>query len=215
MHYGMVIDLKRCIGCYACVAACRAENATTTGVMFSRVQRLEWGKYPAVKRMALPLLCMHCEDPPCMDVCPTGATQQRADGIVWIDKDLCIGCRYCMLACPYSARYFYEQEVPYFARNGQPDAVLGPNLLQDGKTPFEVEGYTRHAVGTVEKCDFCSARVDQGLEPACVANCITKARIFGDLDDPESDVSGLVRDKGAAVLNPEVGCNPSVFYLPP
>ena len=200
MHYGMVIDLKRCIGCYACVAACRAENATTTGIMYSRVQRLEFGKYPAVKRMALPLLCMHCEDPPCKDVCPTGATKQRADGIVWIDKDLCIGCRYCMLACPYSARYFYEKEHPYF---------------ENGKTPFEEVGYARHAVGTVEKCDFCSARVDQGLEPACVANCITKARIFGDLDNPVSDVARLVRDKGAAVLNPEAGCNPSVFYLPP
>jgi len=200
MHYGMVIDLKRCIGCYACVAACRAENATTTGIMYSRVQRLEFGKFPAVKRMALPLLCMHCEDPPCKDVCPTGATKQRADGIVWIDKDLCIGCRYCMLACPYSARYFYDKETPYF---------------ENGKTPFEEEGYARHTVGTVEKCDFCSARVDQGLEPACVANCITKARIFGDLDNPVSDVARLVRDKGAAVLNPEAGCNPSVFYLPP
>ncbi len=202
MRYGMVIDLKRCIGCYACVAACRAENATSTGVMFSRVERLEWGKYPAVKRMALPLLCMHCQEPPCMDVCPTGATKQRADGIVWIDKDLCIGCRYCMLACPYSARYFFDREVPYFG-NG------------NGKTPFEEEGAAKHTPGTVEKCDFCSARVDQGLEPACVANCPTKARIFGDLDDPGSDVSGLVRDRGAAPLNPEAETDPSVFYLPP
>jgi molybdopterin-containing oxidoreductase family iron-sulfur binding subunit len=205
MHYGMVIDLKRCIGCYACVAACRAENATGTGVMFSRVQRLEWGKYPAVKRMALPLLCMHCEDPPCMDVCPTGATKQRPDGIVWIDKDLCIGCRYCMLACPYAARYFYDREIPYFG-NGEKG---------NGRTPFEEQGYARHALGTVEKCDFCSARVDQGLEPACVANCPAKARIFGDLDDHASPVSGLIRDKGAAPLNPEAGTNPSVFYLPP
>ena len=210
MHYGMVIDLKRCIGCYACVAACRAENATGTGVMFSRVERLEWGKYPAVKRMALPLLCMHCEDPPCMDVCPTGATKQRPDGIVWIDKDLCIGCRYCMLACPYAARYFYDREVPYFANGTTEDGKAAP-----GKTPFEEQGYARHTLGTVEKCDFCSARVDQGLEPACVANCPSKARIFGDLDDHTSPVSGLIRDKGAAVLNPEAGTNPSVYYLPP
>ncbi len=200
MRYGMVIDLKRCIGCYACVAACRAEKATSTGVMFSRVQRLEWGKYPAVKRMALPLLCMHCASPPCMDVCPTGATKQRPDGIVWIDKDLCIGCRYCMLACPYAARYFHEGETTYF---------------QNGKTPFEEQGYQDHVPGTVEKCDFCIERIDRGLDPACVANCPTKARIFGDLEDPESQVSHLVRDKGAAPLNPEAGTDPSVFYLPP
>jgi len=210
MHYGMVIDLKRCIGCYAFVAACRAENATGTGITFARVQRLEWGKYPAVKRMALPLLCMHCQDPPCMDVCPTGATKQRPDGIVWIDKDLCIGCRYCMLACPYAARYFNDREIPYFA-NGMP----GNGKTPPHKTPFEEQGYARHTLGTVEKCDFCSARVDQGQEPACVANCPSKARIFGDLDDHTSPVSGLIRDKGAAALNPEAGTNPSVFYLPP
>ncbi len=200
MRYGMVIDLKRCIGCYACVAACRAENSTSTGVMFSRVQRLEWGKYPAVKRMALPLLCMHCSNPPCLSVCPTGATKQRPDGIVWVDKDLCIGCRYCMIACPYAARYYYEEESTYF---------------QNGVTPFEEQGYPKHAPGTVEKCDFCIGRVEQGLEPACVANCPTKARTFGDLEDHESPISRLIRDRGAAPLNPELGTDPSVFYLPP
>ncbi len=200
MRYGMVIDLKRCIGCYGCVAACRAEKATSKGIQFARVQKLEWGKYPSVKRVSLPLLCMHCKEPPCLDVCPTGATKKRDDGIVWIDKDLCIGCRYCMQACPYAARSFHDEEVNYFGEH---------------KTPFEEAGSPKHRLNTVEKCDFCLERVDRGLEPACVANCITKARIFGDLDDPESEPSRLIRDRGGAPLNPENGTEPSVFYLPP
>jgi molybdopterin-containing oxidoreductase family iron-sulfur binding subunit len=200
MRYSMVIDLKRCIGCYACSVACRAEKATNTGIMFARVQRLEWGTYPSVKRMALPLLCMHCKEPACLEVCPTGATQKRDDGIVWVDKDLCMGCRYCMLACPYAARMFYDKEITYF---------------DNGRTPYEEVGTPNHVEGTVEKCDFCMDRLAQDLEPACVANCITKARIFGDMEDPTSEVSKLIRDKGAAPLNPEFGTEPSVHYLPP
>ncbi|MBI4589280.1 MAG: 4Fe-4S dicluster domain-containing protein [Candidatus Rokubacteria bacterium] len=196
----MVIDLKRCVGCYGCVIACKAEHVTRPGVMWARVLKAESGTYPAVRRLSLPLLCMQCRDPACLPVCPTGATVQREDGVVVIDRELCIGCRYCMQACPYGARYFNDGADTYF-----------PGL----PTPYEQSGDDRHPSGVVEKCDFCLARVERGLEPACVANCMTKARVFGDLDDPESDISRLIRRKAGFQLNPEFGTDPCVYYLPP
>jgi Fe-S-cluster-containing dehydrogenase component len=199
-RYGMVIDLKRCVGCYGCTVACKAEHGTRPGIMWARVLKAETGTYPAVRRLSLPVLCMQCRTPACLPVCPTGATRQRADGIVTIDKDLCIGCRYCMQACPYEARFFSENGSAYF-----------PGFV----TPYERASAERHPEGVVEKCTFCIERVERGLEPACVANCMTKARVFGDLDDPESAVSRLVRGKGGFQLNPELGTDPCVYYLPP
>ncbi len=199
-RYGMVIDLKRCVGCYGCVIACKAEHFTRPGIMWARVLKAETGTYPAVRRLSLPVLCMQCRVPACLPVCPTGATQQRADGVVTIDRELCIGCRYCMQACPYEARYFSDGGGSYF-----------PGFT----TPYEAAGAGEHAPGVVEKCDFCTDRVRDGREPACVANCMTKARIFGDLDDPESPVSRLIRGKGGFQLNPEFGTEPCVYYLPP
>jgi Fe-S-cluster-containing dehydrogenase component len=200
MRYGMVIDLKRCIGCYGCQIICKSENATPPGVLWGRVVKRETGTYPNVRRTSMPLLCMHCKEPECEKACPSGATQKREDGIVYVDKDKCVGCRYCMMACPYNARYFMGKERSYFA---------------EGPTPFEEVGYQRHVIGTVSKCDFCRDRVDNGLEPACVANCMCKARVFGDLDDPYSEVSRLIREKGGRQLLPELGTEPSVYYLQP
>jgi len=200
MRYGMVIDLKRCIGCTGCALVCKAENATPPGVLWLRVLKREVGKYPQVRRFAIPLQCNHCAEPPCLDVCPTGATFKRANGIVDIDPDKCVGCRYCMMACPYQARFFHARERTYFA---------------EGPTPFEQVGYRRHQVGVVSKCNFCLPRVERGLEPACVANCMTRARTFGDLDDPASEVSKLLRDRGGTQLYPELGTDPSIYYLPP
>ncbi len=199
---GMVIDLKKCAGCYACVAACKSEHATPPGVFWCRVVKQETGTYPRVRRSPLPLACMHCADPPCEQVCPTGATQKRADGVVFIDYTQCMGCRACMIACPYQARYFLAELRPYY--EGQ------------GLTPYEqfhnaTNGYVE---GTVTKCDFCKDRVDAGKEPACVANCPGKARYFGDLSDPDSEISRLVRDRRGLQLHPEFGTNPSVYYLP-
>jgi len=199
MRYGIVIDLKRCIGCYGCQIACKAENATPPGITWARVLKEEHGKYPAVRRLSLPILCMQCKDPECLKVCPSGATTQRPDGIVIIDAQTCIGCRYCMTACPYGSRYFNGEALTYF---------------KDRLTPYEELGYRRHTVGTVEKCNFCVDRIEKGLEPACVANCMAKARYFGDLDDPYSEVSRLIRDRGGFQLNPEFGTDPSVYYLP-
>ncbi len=199
-RYGMVIDLKRCIGCYGCLVACKAENFTPPGVFWARVLRREEGRFPLGRKISLPLLCMHCGDPACVRVCPTGASTQRDDGIVIIDSNKCFGCRYCMMACPYGSRFFYSEERQYF-----------PKEL----TPYEKLGREKHPVGVVEKCDFCVSRIEKGLEPACVANCMSKARYFGDLDDPESEVSRLIRQRQGFQLRPEAGTDPSVFYLSP
>ncbi len=198
MRLGMVIDLKRCIGCYGCQLACKTEHGTRPGTTYARLLKVESGTYPNVQRTTLPLLCMHCADPPCVDVCPTGASQKRDDGIVFIDTEMCVGCRACMMACPYGARYYQDEAHAYF---------------EGELTPYEEARYEDHIEGVVEKCDFCRHRLEQGREPACVANCMAKARIFGDLDDPESEVSRLIRGEDGFQLNPELGTNPSVFYL--
>jgi len=200
MRYGMVIDLKRCIGCTGCALVCKAENATPPGVLWLRVVKSESGKFPQVRRVSMPVQCMHCAEPPCLEVCPTGATYKRADGIVDIDADKCVGCRYCMMACPYSQRYFYDEERHYFPGNGA--------------TPYEQARSERHPSGVVMKCNFCRHRISAGKDPACVANCPAVARYFGDLDDPTSTVSRLIKERGGYTLHPELGTGPAVYYLP-
>lgn len=199
MKKGMVIDLKRCIGCHACTIACKLENATPPEVFWARVLETETGKYPLAKRVFVPVLCNHCQDPPCLRACPTGATTQREDRVVLVNQDKCIGCKACMEACPYEARFFLEDIRGYY-----PDHL----------TPFEQVGYKRHQKGTVCKCTFCADRVEKGLEPACVQTCPTIARVFGDLDDPNSDVSRLIRERNCIQLRPEQGTRPSVYYIP-
>jgi len=200
MRYGMVIDLKKCVGCYGCQITCKAENGTPPGVLWARVAKREIGKFPFARLINLPLLCNHCETAPCVEVCPTGATQKRPDGIVEIDHNKCVGCRYCMMACPYQSRFYHAKPRFYFDKN---------------PTVYERWAYQKHPVGVVSKCNFCLHRLEQGLEPACVANCITRARYFGDLDDPYSEVSRLIRERSGFQLYPELGTNPSVYYLPP
>ena len=200
MRYGMVIDLKRCFGCYGCQVSCKAEHATPPGVFFARVVKRESGTYPNVRKVFLPMLCMHCETPPCEAVCPTGATFKRPDGIVDIDREICVGCRYCRRGCPYEARYFHDRTRYYFG-------VQGP-------TEYEAAGYGRHPTGVVMKCNFCAHRLEQGALPSCVVTCPTNARTFGDLDDPESAVSRLIKERGGEPLHPELGTGPSVYYLP-
>ncbi|MBD3649218.1 MAG: 4Fe-4S dicluster domain-containing protein [Pseudomonadales bacterium] len=178
VQYGMVIDVRRCVGCHACTVACKSENDVAVGENRSWVEYVEKGEYPNVGRSFLPRLCNHCSEPPCVYVCPTNATYKREqDGIVVMDQGLCIGCKYCIQACPYDARY--------------------------------VDPY----MGWVDKCDFCIHRVSQGLVPSCVQTCIGGARIFGDLGDPESEVSKLIAQNDVTVLRGEMGTFPNVYYI--
>lgn len=199
-RWGMVIDLARCVGCYACTMACKVENGTPPGVWYAPVYEKEMGTYPAVKRMFLPTLCNHCNDPPCMKACPTGAIQKREDGIVLVDQGKCCGSRACVSACPYGALSFVEEVKGEF----------GEEL-----TPFEQALYKQnHVAGTVQKCTFCAHRIDQRVyEPACVQTCPTNCRIFGDLDDPHSEVSKLIRERNGSQPRPEAGTEPSVYYV--
>jgi tetrathionate reductase subunit B len=186
----MVIDLRRCIGCKACAVACKAENGVRLGGFRSWVSEKETGTYPRVTRHFLPRLCNQCGSPACLKVCPTGATWKRDDGLVEIDRAKCIGCRHCMNACPYSVRYF----------NPDPDP--------EGERLFPSR--TR---GTVDKCNFCAHRVDNGVVPSCVNTCPTGARIFGDLNDVAGEVHRLVSGGTASTLLSEFGTGPSVFYI--
>ena len=201
MRLAMVIDLKRCIGCYGCQLSCKAEHGTPPGVFFARVLKREEGQYPTVRQLFLPVLCNHCDDAPCVDVCPTEASHYAGDGIVDIDQDKCVGCRACMMACPYNNRYYNAEQRDYFP--GQ------------GPTPYEQARSARHPDSVVMKCNFCAPRLAEGKLPACVANCATIARHFGDLDDPNSNVSRLIKERGGFVLHEESGTGPNVYYLSP
>ncbi len=199
MRYGMVIDLLRCVGCNSCTVACRSEQGTPAGVHFNRVKKYESGKYPTAKMGYLPMPCMHCRDPQCVRVCPTGASYQREDGVVVIDQEKCMGCRYCMIACPYDSRYFLPDLDNYY--------------IGDSPTPYEELKQSDYEKGTVVKCNFCAHRLAEGKEPACVQTCPAQARYFGDLDDPESEVSQLITSRQGYQLHPEFGTEPSVYYL--
>ena len=205
-RYGMVIDLKRCYGCYACVMACKVKNHTPPGVFWARVLKDEVGTYPNTLRQALPVLCMQCDEPSCLEVCPTGATVKQDDGIVVVEKDKCMGCKYCMMACPYGPRYSVETWESYFPE-GLP---LSP--YEEFARDYWIE---QSGVGVATKCDFCRDRIAEDREPACVEACSAKARIFGDLDDPDSEVSFLIKRYRGEVLKPELGNKPKVYYLAP
>ena len=210
-RWGMVADLERCVGCQTCTASCKHTNATPPSVQWRKVLDLEVGAYPDVKRVFVPVGCMHCEDPPCMHVCPSTATGQRADGIVIIDYDLCIGCAYCAVACPYQARY--KVNGPTFAYGG------------GGQMKNEARREDPARLGVAQKCTFCSDRVDDGLakgltpgidheaSPACVNSCIAGALHFGDLKDPDSNVSKLLDTHRTFRMHEELGTNPGFHYI--
>ncbi|MEE9210170.1 MAG: 4Fe-4S dicluster domain-containing protein [Kiloniellales bacterium] len=198
---GLVIDLDICVGCHACAVACKEWNTgghmapltdtapygvEASGVWFNRVHTFEAGEGAAGRTVHFPKSCLHCEDAACVTVCPTGASYKRVeDGIVLVDEDLCIGCKLCSWACPYGAR------------------------------EYDVDD------GVMKKCTLCIDRIyNENLEevdrvPACVSTCPVSARHFGDLGDPESDVSRMVRERGGYDLMPEMGYRPTNQYLPP
>jgi phenylacetyl-CoA:acceptor oxidoreductase subunit 1 len=214
MRWGMAIEQKRCIGCYECVLACKAEHFLPPDVFWNRVLIGESGKYPAVTKLIYNVRCNQCADPACVKVCPTGATYQREDGIVVVDEDKCVGCRYCMVACPYQARTMYE--------NGNAQYFPGQELTEHekiGKVLYP------HQKGVVQKCIFCKERIDAGLAagltpgvdreatPACVISCPTKALHFGDLDDSYSEINRIIKEKKGKPFHPEYGTDPSIYYI--
>jgi Fe-S-cluster-containing dehydrogenase component/formate-dependent nitrite reductase membrane component NrfD len=176
-NYGFAIDLRKCIGCHACTVACKAEHQIPVGVNRCWVKTVEKGTFPETRRFFFPVLCNQCDEAPCANICPTNALFKRRDGIVDLHADSCIGCRACMVACPYDQLF------------------IDPNTH------------------TAEKCNFCANRVENQLQPACVSVCPTECRIFGDLDDPTSEVSRIVQREAFMVRKPEKGTGPKIFYL--
>jgi Fe-S-cluster-containing dehydrogenase component/formate-dependent nitrite reductase membrane component NrfD len=175
--YGFAIDLRKCIGCHACTIACKAEHQIPIGVNRCWVKTVEKGAFPETRRFFFPVLCNQCADAPCVAICPTNALFKRPDGIVDLNGEACIGCRACMVACPYDQLF------------------IDPNTH------------------TAEKCNFCANRVENRLQPACVSVCPTECRIFGDLDDPASEVAKIALREAITVRKPENGTHPKVIYI--
>lgn len=175
-RYVMVVDTRLCVGCKACVLACKAENNTPDGFCRDWIVEDIWGLFPNLRAEIRSERCNHCTNAPCVDACPTGASHKVDGGIVLVDHDMCTGCKACIASCPYNARFLHP------------------------------EGYA-------DKCTFCIHRVEKGQDPACVSVCPTRCMYFGDLDDPESEVSKLLASRRSHVLHPEAGTGPRVVYL--
>lgn len=208
VKWAMVIDLAKCIGCDTCTVSCKAENRTPPGVSYNVVMTEEKGVLPNIKVINTPRPCMQCDRPACAQVCPVGATYKMANGITAIDYDRCIGCRYCIVACPYGARYFdfgdsYAEEMLTYENIQAPEYGVARGKRQGSKVP---KGVTR-------KCHFCYHRLLRGEEPACVETCLGDARYFGDLNNPNSVVSKLASSPRAFYLKEEMGTHPRVIYL--
>lgn len=232
--WGMVIDLEKCTGCQACSTACAMENNRLPGEAWQDVVFYTEGEYPSVQLKWFPRPCMHCENPSCVDVCPVRATYKTEDGIVLVDWDRCIGCRYCMIACPYGVR-FYSDEKPLV----EPDIkkVFKGDRKYSWSPPWRMPQSKedwKHGVGiqpdgVVSKCTFCYQRISKAPEgtpdlepndpalreftPACVVACPPTARYFGDLDNPQSHVSELIAQKRGVRLLDHLGNKPQVYYL--
>lgn len=207
-QWAMVIDQSKCTGCNYCTLACQAHNDVNPEIQWNKVTEQTT---LAGHKVFLARPCMHCENAPCVEVCPVKASYYRDDGIVMMDYDRCIGCRYCQVACPYDARSFNWE------------AFTGNNPAVPEWGNPEVE---RRPRGVPEKCSFCYQRLDRGLSlglipgvdpdatPACVVACPTGARMFGDLNDPESNVSKALRENASYRLREDLGTKPRVYYLP-
>lgn len=205
MRYGMAIDTKRCIGCNTCAVACKVENNLPRNTWWNRVLTVGGdsmdtpsGSFPNLEMSYVTLACQHCENPACTRVCPVKATFKDPEtGVVMQDYSKCIGCRYCMAACPYNGVRNFNWKQPEYILDFPTGGV---------DVPAQVKG-------TVTKCMLCSHRTSAGLEPACIQACPERARYFGDLDDPNSEISRVLAERGHHQLLDEQGTNPSVFFL--
>jgi molybdopterin-containing oxidoreductase family iron-sulfur binding subunit len=208
----MIIDQQKCIGCCACNLSCNAENNLPPGVVYRPVLRQEVGKYPNVARIFTPKPCMHCDNPPCVPVCPVKATWKREDGTVVVDYETCIGCRNCLEACPYNAR---TADFGGFYGMGTPEIMpyeTRPNY-EYSKEWRRKPHSDDSPVGNARKCQFCLHRLREGMLPACVTTCLGGATYFGDYNDKSSLVHKLLGSSRVRQLKPELGTQPSVFYL--
>ncbi|MCJ7627307.1 MAG: 4Fe-4S dicluster domain-containing protein [Longimicrobiales bacterium] len=216
VEFAYALDISRCIGCRRCVYACVDENNQSRDPQLQWIRVLSMDKeggvnfsdsdpyyepeeVPEEGRFYVPVQCQQCRNPPCTKVCPTGATWTEKDGIVVIDYDWCIGCRYCMAACPYGARHFNWGEPSI------PDDELNPNMHYLGNRP--------RPKGVVEKCTFCIQRTRDGRYPACVEVCPVGARKFGNLLDPESEIRYILENKRILILKEELNTMPKFFYF--
>ena len=214
--FGYALDLSRCVGCRRCVHACVKENNQSRDPQIQWIRVLEMEKdkgvdleeanqyynpeeVPAEGKFYMPVQCQQCKNPPCVKVCPVGATWQEKDGIVVVDYNWCIGCRYCMAACPYGARHFNWGEPSI------PTADVNPVTHYLGNRP--------RPKGVVEKCTFCVQRTRKGLYPACVEICPVGARKFGNLADPKSEVRYVIEHKRVFVLKGDLNTQPKFFYF--
>ena len=221
IRWTMVIDLSKCVGCHACTIGCVAENKLPPGVVYRPVMEEELGKYPNVTRRFLPRPCMHCMNPPCVKVCPVNATYKNKQGVTVVNYNRCIGCRYCLVACPYGARTadfgaFYTDQTP-----DVPGKIIGRQSAKNGyeNTPAAEYGQKwpnrkkDSPVGNARKCHFCLHRLAVNMLPDCVTTCVGRATFFGDRNDKNSLVSELLASPRRYTLKPELGTLPSVFYL--
>ena len=212
-HYVMVVDTNKCLGCKTCTVACNKENSVLTTKTWQTVLDTVKGDYPEYKRCFFARPCMHCENPPCVDVCPTGASHEKEEyGIVLVNQRKCIGCRCCMTACPYEVRVFNWET---------PKKMLTENPVVPVRR-----------IGVVEKCTFCIHKLEEankkGLQvgttvnernklnvvvPACVRECVGGALYFGDLNQGSSEVSELLKTKKYKVFAEKAGTKPNVYYI--
>ncbi len=218
----MVIDTRKCVGCSACTIACIAENKLPPGVVYRPVVTEEFGEYPNVSLRYTPRPCMQCDEPPCVPVCPVNATWKRADGIVAIDYDKCIGCRYCITACPYGARTadFGEHYTANVADGAEEleTVVFGTQApwMQEPSLEYGKEWKREDhnsPEGNARKCTFCLHRLEKALLPKCATSCIGRATYFGDANDPNSLVVELITKNRVQTLLPEKGTKPRVYYI--
>ncbi len=224
-QYSMVIDLHACVGCSACDIACKSENNVPDGFAWSNHMIETKGIFPNVQYRYVPTLCNHCENAPCVANCPTTAMHKTDDGLTMHDAEKCIGCGACILACPYGVIYRNNEE-PHQAFREDTVALIpnctstGAEVLQNTGTPIPYYNPARAATmpgvrpkGVVEKCTFCDHRLAVGEMPACVEACPAGARIFGDLNDPDSPPRKALAKHDPKVLQPEKGTRPNVFYI--